>query len=80
MTQRGCPFHVVTTWWWASRGSKISGRLLFLGVEEHSHCLPSESGRNAIGLEIDLLSVVTEVIEPALIYLDSLGTMGIKDN
>ena len=49
-------------------------------MEEHSHCLPLGCDRNAINLEIDLLSVVNEVIEPTFICLDSPGTLGIKDN
>lgn len=53
---------------------QIPGRLFFLDIEEHSHCLPLGSDRNAIGLEIDLFSIVIKVIEPTLIYLDYPGT------
>lgn len=53
---------------------KIPGRLFFLDIEEHSHCLSLGSDRNAIGLEIDLFSIVIKVIEPTFIYLDYPGT------
>lgn len=53
---------------------------MFFGVEEYFYCLFLESGRNVIGLEIDLFLVVIEVIELVFIYLDFLGIMGIKDN
>lgn len=39
----------------SARGPKINGG--FFHIEEHSRCLSLGSGRNVVGLEVDLFSV-----------------------
>lgn len=48
-----CPSHVGPV----SKGPQDKRRLWSFGIEEHSHCLSLGSGRNVVGLEVDLFSV-----------------------